>query len=155
MQPFPPKSFFARIVKNDTSPLCRIRNKQEETVDHIISVCSELTKTDYPERANKAAAYYPLEGYRGSMNTSLRLSLKMKNFKFFRICRYISKESCLQTSPDILFKDHDTNRGCKLIDVLVPSDTNTSTKVIEKASKHKDLEIKITKMWGMKTDCAS
>ena len=45
-----------------TSPLCRVCNKQEETVDHIMSVCSELTKTDYLERANKAAAYYPLEG---------------------------------------------------------------------------------------------
>ena len=27
-----------------------------------MSVCSELTKTDYLERANEAAAYYPLEG---------------------------------------------------------------------------------------------
>ena len=62
MQPLPPKSFFARIVNNDTSPLCRVCNKQEETVDHIISVFSELKKTDYPERANKAAAYYPLKG---------------------------------------------------------------------------------------------
>ena len=89
------------------------------------------------------------------MNTSQRLLLKMKNFKSFRICRYIRKESCLQTSPHIVFKDHDTNRGCKLIDVLVPSHTTTSTKVIEKTSKHKDLGIKITKMWRMKTDCAS
>ena len=34
--------------------------------------------------------------------------------------------------PDIVIKDHDTYRGCKPIDVLVPSDINTSTKVIEK-----------------------
>ena len=27
-----------------------------------MSVFSELKKTDYPERANKAAAYYPLKG---------------------------------------------------------------------------------------------
>ena len=89
------------------------------------------------------------------MNTSLRLSLKMKNFKSFRMCRHKLKEICLQTSPDIVFKDHDTNRGCKLMDVSVPSDINTSTKVIERTSKHKYIEIKITEMWRMKTDCAS
>ena len=42
--------------------------------------------------------------------------------------------------PDIVIKDH-ANRCCKLIDVSVPSDRNTSTKVIEKLSKYKDLEI--------------
>ena len=39
--------------------------------------------------------------------------------------------------PDIVIKDH-ANRCCKLIDV---SDRNTSTKVIEKLSKYKDLEM--------------
>ena len=32
-----------------------------------------------------------------------------------------------------------------------PSDRNTSVKVAEKLSKNKDLEIEITKMWGLKT----
>ena len=41
---------------------------------------------------------------------------------------------------------------CKLIEVSVPSDRNTSTKVIEKLSKYKDLEIKTTRIWGMKTE---
>ena len=51
------KSYFARIVKDGTSPLCRICQKREETVDHIISVCHELAKNDFLERHNKAAAY--------------------------------------------------------------------------------------------------
>ena len=33
-----------------------------------------------------------------------------------------------------------------------PSDNNTSTKVSEKRSKYKDLEIEITRMWQMKTE---
>ena len=53
--------------------------------------------------------------------------------------------------PDIVIKDH-ANRCCKLIDVSVPSDRNTSTKVIEKLSKYKDLEIETTRMWGMRTE---
>ena len=53
----PTKSYFARVVKGGTSALCRICHKHEETVDHIISGCPKLAKTDYPERHNKAAAY--------------------------------------------------------------------------------------------------
>ena len=45
-QSLPTKSYFARIVKDGTSPLCRIYHKHEETVDHIISGCPELAKTD-------------------------------------------------------------------------------------------------------------
>ena len=44
------------------------------------------------------------------------------------------------------------NRCCKLIDVSVPSDQNTSTKVTEKISKYKDLEIKITQIRRVKTE---
>ena len=47
---------------------------------------------------------------------------------------------------------YSVNRCCKLIDVSVPSDRNTSMKVIEKLSKYKDLEIETTRMWGMRTE---
>ena len=53
--------------------------------------------------------------------------------------------------PDIVIKDHKT-MTCKLINMVVPSDRNTSVKVIEKLSKYKDLEIEVTKMWGMSTE---
>ena len=56
-QSLPTKSYFERIVKNGTSPLCRICHNHEETVDHIISGCPVLAKTNYLERHNKAAAY--------------------------------------------------------------------------------------------------
>ena len=51
----------------------------------------------------------------------------------------------------MLNKDHG-NRCYKLIDVSVPSDQNTSTKVTEKISKYKDLEIEITKIRRVKTE---
>ena len=50
-----------------------------------------------------------------------------------------------------MIKDH-ANRCCKLIDVSVPSDQNISTKVTEKISKYKDLEIEITKIRRVKTE---
>ena len=44
------------------------------------------------------------------------------------------------------------NRCCKLIDLSVPFDRNTSAKVIEEVLKYKDLEIETTRMWGMRTE---
>ena len=53
--------------------------------------------------------------------------------------------------PGIVIKDR-ANRCCKLIDVSIPSDRNTSTKAIEKPSKYKVLEIEVTRMWDMRTE---
>ena len=47
--------------------------------------------------------------------------------------------------PDIVIKNNKT-MTCKLIDMVVPSDKNTSVKVIEKLSKYKDLETEVTRM---------
>ena len=52
--------------------------------------------------------------------------------------------------PDIIIKDKQ-EKTCLLIDMAIPSDRNTSVKVAEELSKYKDLEIEITKMWGLKT----
>ena len=52
--------------------------------------------------------------------------------------------------PDIIIKDKQ-EKTCVLIDMAIPSDRNTSVKVAEKLFKYKDLEIEVTKMWGLKT----
>ena len=52
--------------------------------------------------------------------------------------------------PDIVVKCKD-EKSCLLIDVSIPSDKNTSVKIVEKLSKCNDLEIEIERMWGMKT----
>ena len=52
--------------------------------------------------------------------------------------------------PDIIIKDKE-KKTCLMIDMTVPSERNTSIKEVEKLSKYKDLEIEVTRMWGMKT----
>ena len=47
--------------------------------------------------------------------------------------------------PDIIIRDQ-TNQKCQIIDMAVPSDRNTSVKVVEKLSMYKDLEIEIARM---------
>ena len=51
------RSYHARIIKDNTNPMCRMCNKYEETVDHIASGCLNLTQIEYIHRHNKAAAY--------------------------------------------------------------------------------------------------
>jgi len=52
--------------------------------------------------------------------------------------------------PDIVVKDK-KERTCRLIDMSIPTERNTSLKTTEKLTKYKDLEIEIEKTWGMKT----
>jgi len=53
--------------------------------------------------------------------------------------------------PDIIIRDY-TNHKCQIIDMAVPSDRNTSVKVVEKLFKYKDLEIEIAWMWKTGTE---
>ena len=105
-QSLPTKSYFARIVKDDTSPLYRICHKYEETVDHIISGCPELAKTDCLEKHNKAAAYIhckacqqysievPQRWYEHKPET---VTENPKKSQFFGIYRYIRIGNCQRT----------------------------------------------------------
>ena len=52
--------------------------------------------------------------------------------------------------PDIVLKNK-KDITCLLIDMTVPLDANTSVKTTEKLNKYKDLEIKVERMWGLKT----
>ena len=93
-----------------------------------------------------------LKSKKGDMNTSRDGNRKRRSHNSLgHVDTYGRELSAKKT--DIVIKDH-ANRCacCKLIDVSVPSDRNTSTKVIEKLSKYKDLDIESTRMWGMRTE---
>ena len=52
--------------------------------------------------------------------------------------------------PDIVLKNK-KDKTYLLIDMTTPLDTNTSVKTTEKLNKHKDLEIEVERMLGLKT----
>ena len=153
-QNLPTKSYFARIVKDGTSPLCRIYHKQEQTVDHIISGCPELAKTDHLERHSKAAAYIH---WKVCQHYSIEVPERLRGMNTSTVVTILwdmqihTDRELSANKPDIVIKDH-ANQCCKLTDVSVPSDRNTLMKVIEKFPKYKDLEIETKRMWGMRTD---
>ena len=138
-QSLPTKSYFARIVRDDTSTLYRICHKHEETVDHIISGCPEVAKTDYLEKHNKAAAYihckacqhYSIEVPQRWYEHKPETVTENEEVTILWDIQIHTDRELSANKPDIVIKDH-ANRCCKHIDVSVPSDRNTSTKVIEK-----------------------
>ena len=158
-QSVPTKSYYARIVKDGTSPLCRMCNRCEETVDHIISGIPELVKPDDLERHNKAAAYihwkicqhYSIEVPERWYKHKPETVTENKEVTILWNVQIHMDGELSANKPDIVIKDH-ANRCCKLIDVSVPSNQNTLTKVIEKLSKYKDFEIETTRMWAMRTE---
>ena len=152
------RSFHHRIIKDGTDPQCRICGKHEESIDHIISGCSELAKTEYIQRHNKAAAYLHWKICReykiktadkwyehqpgtvtGNDEITILWDMPIQTDREIKANR-----------PDIVIKNKIT-KECILIDMAIPSERNTSVKVTEKLSKYKDLELDINRMWGMKT----
>ena len=125
--------YHARIIKDNTIPMCRMCNKYEVTVDHIVSGCPKLTQTKYIHRHDKAAAYIYWKVFQ-SYNI-------LWNMQIHTGCEIAANK------PDIVIEDHKT-MTCKLINMAIPSGRNTSVKVIEKLSKYKDLEIEVTQDEG-------
>ena len=80
-------------------------------------------------------------------STNQKLLQEMKKLPFSGIMQVHTDKTIKANKPDIKDKQEKT---CMLIDMAIPSDRNTSVRVAEKLSKYKDLEIEITKMWGLK-----
>jgi hypothetical protein len=51
--------------------------------------------------------------------------------------------------PDTVL--HDKKQICLLFDIAIQDDLNINTKETEKLCKYKDLEIKISRMWKVRT----
>ena len=136
---------------------CRMSSQREETVDHIVSGCEVLAKTEYISRHNNAASYlhwsickdHDIEitdkWYQHAPETN-----KDNNITIMWDMPVNTDRTITASRPDIIVKDS-VNSTCKLIVMTVPSDRNIALKEIEKKSKYKDLELEIQRMWHMKT----
>ncbi len=152
------RSYHHRIIKDGTDPQCRICGKYEETIDHIISGCPELAKTEYIHRHNKVAAYihwkllgvYNINKSEKWYNHEPQTVTESDDVTILWDMPIHTDREIKANRPDIVIKDK-KEKSCMLIDVAIPSDRNTSVKVTEKLSKYKDLEIEVNRMWQMKT----
>ena len=120
------KSYYARIAKVGTSPLCRICNRLEETEDHVISGSTELAKTDCLETHNKAAAYiHWKECHKYSIEVPKRWYEHMpetltenEEVTILWDMQIHTDRKLSANKADIVIKDH-AIRCCKLIEQVV------------------------------------
>ena len=139
-------------------PHVRICSKQQEKIDHLVSGCSELVKTEYTQRHNRIATYI-------HWKICKQYNIKVTDKYYEHEPKTVTENNeatilwdmPIQTDreikanrPDIVVKDKN-QRICQLLEISVPTERNTSIKTTEKLSKYKDLEIEIKKMWGMNT----
>ena len=158
-QCLPTKAYRYRILKDQSEdPNCRICGKFEETIDHIISGCPELAKSEYIHRHNRAASYmhwkickhYKITVTEKWYEHVPQTVTEGENVTILWDMQIQTDRKISANKPDIVIKDK-KEKFCTIIDMAVPSERNTSVKLTEKLSKYKDLEIEICRMWGMKT----
>ena len=146
------------LKKPDVDPKCRLCGRFDYTIDHLVSGCPELAKTEYIHRHNKAAAHmhwaickefgievkerwYEHEPKTVTENDSVTILWDMPIH---------TDRTIAANRPDIVLKNK-KDKTCLLIDMTTPLDTNTLVKTTEKLTKYKDLEIEVERMWGLKT----
>ena len=140
------------------SPRCRLCNSQGETVEHLVSGCTQLAGTQYKTRHDNVAKYlhwllcgkYDIQRehywwrhspYSVVENNSVKL---LWDFNIF-VDHVISARR-----PDIVVIDK-VSSVVTLIDVSIPADKHLTVKEEEKLSKYQDLRIELGRLWQKRT----
>ena len=145
-------------MKTGEDSRCRYCHEQSETIDHLVSACPTLAKSEYLVRHNKVAQYIHWKVYQ---HYGIEVN---KNWYQHEVTPVAENEKVtilwdfsIQTDrtikanrPDIVIRDK-KEKTCLLLDVSIPADRNTSLKTFEKLSKYKDLDIELAKSWKVKT----
>ena len=146
------------LKKPDVDPKCRLCGHFDETIDHLVSGCPELAKTEYIHRHNKPAAH---------MHWKIRkeFGIEVKEWWYEHEPKTVTENDSVTilwdmpihtdrtiaaNRPDIVLKNK-KGETCILIDTTIPFNTNTSVKTTEKLTRYKDLEIEVEWMWGLNT----
>ena len=136
------------------NPKCRLCNQYNETIDHIVSGCPVLAKSEFMQRHDKAASYIHWRISKAFKklpvadkwyNHSPETVVSNDQVTLIWDMQVHTDKEIKANKPDIIIKDH-INSTCQLIDMTIPSDRNVSIKEVEKFSKYKDLEIEIGNM---------
>ena len=96
----------------------KMRSQHEETVDHIVSGCEVLAKTEYISRHNNAAAYLH---WSICKDHDTVMHNKDNTITIMWDMLVNNDRTITANRPDIIVKDS-VNSTCKLIDMTVPSD---------------------------------
>ena len=130
--------------------MCR---KVDESIDHIVSVCSKLAQKEYKRRHDNLG--------------------KIVNLKLARKCNFEARNKCCEHEPESVLENedykilwdfsiqtdhviearrpdlvvvHKKERSCKIIDFAVPGDSRIEEKEKDKIEKIQDLVRELQKI---------
>ena len=146
------------LKKLDVDPKCRLCGHFDETIDHLVTGCPELAKTEYIHCHYKLASHVHRKICK-EFGTEVKerwyghehITVTRKDSITILWDMSIHTDRTITANrPDIVLKNK-KEKTCLLTDMTKPLDINTSVNTMEKLNKYKDLEIKVERMWGLKT----
>ena len=152
----PPTRWYQHNIlkKPDVDPKCRLCGLFDETIDHLVSGCPELAKTEYTYRCMCAAAHihrkickeFGIEVKERWYEHEPKTVIENDSVTILWEMSLHTDRTIAANRPDIVLKNK-KDKTCLLIHMTIPLDTSTSVKTTEKLTKHKDLEIEVERMW--------
>jgi hypothetical protein len=147
---------FIEKIESDTD-ICRVCNRESETIQHISSGCSLLSNTEYLHRHNLSAKIvHQFLAHKYNLITITEPYYKYQpqpvlennNFKIYWDRPVITDKTILANRPDLIIINKE-NKTAKLIDIAHPNDHNLNISFTNKISKYKDLAEEIKHMWHL------
>ena len=132
-------------MKQLTDSKCRMCHKAEEHTKHIVAKCITLVPFEYTTKTQWTVC----------KNMVLQITHKYYKHIPERVLNVngttiIWDQTVLANQPDIVLHDN-REKTCLMIDTAIPNDSNVTTKETAKLSKYKNLEIKVSTMWKVRT----
>jgi len=149
------RNYSKHVLHENIDDKCRLCHKSSETLDHLLSSCEVLAKTEYINRHNTVAKYIHWNICRASDFECSSVWWKHQPSSVLDSERYlimwdkaiITDLTIAANRPDIVFSDK-LNKRTLLIDVSCPCDSNIALKHTEKVTKYQLLKDEVHRMWG-------
>jgi len=149
----PTRYYCSKILKENICGKCRLCEEKPESIEHVLSNCSVLAKTNYIERHNIVGRKIYLAHLKKDGVTITEELTKAKIYENQRI--KIVWDWPIQTSkhiqanrPDMIIIDKHQNT-CTLFDFSFPWDSRVGDKYAEKVSKYIPLANEVKMIWNL------
>ena len=151
------KSHATHILKTSQDPRCRMCNRSDETVAHLLTACPKLAATEYLARHNEVARLvhrsiseaHGIKVTRQPWHHAPQPVVETEKVKILWDFEVRTDRRITARRPDIVIVDKEKKTGL-IIDIAVPEDRNICQKEREKIEKYQDLRIEIQKLWNIK-----
>jgi hypothetical protein len=131
----------------------------EQPITHIVGY-TKLAPCEYTDRHNQVSGY---SNWTVCKHMELQMTDKYCEHRHIHKNGYnvnsttimldvpvITDWTILANLPDVVLHDK-TKKTSLLTYTVIPDDSNINTKETEKLSKYKDLQIKVSRMWAVRT----